>query len=629
MRVLSQNLVKWKFAAGETEECLKNAREVTIPHTWNVEEGTEDYWGKGWYETVISVEEDWLKGSVRLFFRAVYHDAFVYVNGKKAGEHLGSGYTPFEINITEFLVPGENTVTVCASNAFSADMFPIERSFDWANDGGLIRPVELRVSGRQYLGEIQVTSSPVILCEGERQEKGAGIFGIQAGICGQEEAEDLYLSWKISENGQTLEEGSVPCENGMAKAANHILEEIRYWHFDAPELYQVSLSLKKGEELLDQNELNVGFRDFRVKNGCFFLNGERIRVCGTEWMPGSDPAYGMAELKEQLEKMLQCLKNTNCIYTRFHWQQDDWVYDWCDRHGMMIQEEIPFWGPNPTEAGPKQLAIMKKQMTETISVHRNHPSIITWGVGNELSGQNKVTIQYIKDAVAYTHELDPSRTVVYVSNSVFSDPAADGTTKGDILMVNDYIGTWHGDLDQFEEWKKIVYANPGRAMVPSEFGLCEPVWPGGDERRTEIFLEKMKCYRSYEPIAGTINFCLNDYRTQIGEDGEGRFRKRIHGSTDLCGNPKHSYYVIAEECAPLTLELKDGELSLHCREDLPCYTVKGYSLVMKKGEKIERTELPELIPGADWKIKLADKPEKIQILRPDGSLVGKWESKKQ
>lgn len=116
MRVLSQNLVKWKFAAGETEECLKNAREVTIPHTWNVEEGTEDYWGKGWYETVISVEEDWLKGSVRLFFRAVYHDAFVYVNGEKAGEHLGSGYTPFEINITEFLVPGENTVTVCARN---------------------------------------------------------------------------------------------------------------------------------------------------------------------------------------------------------------------------------------------------------------------------------------------------------------------------------------------------------------------------------------------------------------------------------------------------------------------------------------------------------------------------------
>ena len=116
MRVLSQNLVKWKFAAGETEECLKNAREVTIPHTWNVEEGTEDYWGKGWYETVISVEEDWLKGSVRLFFRAVYHDAFVYVNGKKAGEHLDSGYTPCEINITEFLVPGENTVTVCARN---------------------------------------------------------------------------------------------------------------------------------------------------------------------------------------------------------------------------------------------------------------------------------------------------------------------------------------------------------------------------------------------------------------------------------------------------------------------------------------------------------------------------------
>lgn len=42
--------------------------------------------------------------------------------------------------------------------------------------------------------------------------------------------------------------------------------------------------------------------------------------------------------------MLLCLKESNSILTRFHWQQDDWVYDWCDRHGMLVQEEVPFWG---------------------------------------------------------------------------------------------------------------------------------------------------------------------------------------------------------------------------------------------------------------------------------------------
>lgn len=59
-------------------------------------------------------------------------------------------------------------------------------------------------------------------------------------------------------------------------------------------------------------------------------------------MPGSDPAFGAAEPKEQLDKMLTILKESNCVYPRFHWQQDEWVYDWCDRHGMLVQEEVPF-----------------------------------------------------------------------------------------------------------------------------------------------------------------------------------------------------------------------------------------------------------------------------------------------
>ncbi|MEI2992370.1 MAG: hypothetical protein V8T85_12535 [Blautia faecicola] len=129
-----------------------------------------------------------------------------------------------------------------------------------------------------------------------------------------------------------------------------ILDDIEYWHFDAPTLYTVKVSLKKDGELLDQKEKVVGFRDFHIQGRRFFLNGEPVRVCGPSGCRIRS-MYGMAETKEQLEKMLRCLKGTNCVFTRFHWQQDDWVFDWCDRHGMMIQEEVPFWEVNRRKPG--------------------------------------------------------------------------------------------------------------------------------------------------------------------------------------------------------------------------------------------------------------------------------------
>lgn len=164
--------------------------------------------------------------------------------------------------------------------------------------------------------------------------------------------------------------------------------------------------------------------------------------------------------------MLLCLKESNSILTRFHWQQDDWIYDWCDRHGMLVQEEVPFWGCNPPKAGEQQWQIFKQQIGEMVCAHRNHPSMIAWGVGNELDAQCGETIQYIKDAVAYTHRLDPERAADYVSNSIFKNHSLDGSADGDIMMINDYIGTWHGDLDQYGEWDGITLTGLYRGNMP-------------------------------------------------------------------------------------------------------------------------------------------------------------------
>lgn len=624
MAIEKRNLEKWKFALGEEITCLDTGREIQVPHTWNVEEDTEEYRGTGWYVFSFVPEESWRDKRVRVLFHAVYHDAYVCLNGRKIGVHKNSGYTPFVIELTDNLRMGEeNQLAVKVDNSFSEQMLPCGISFDWANDGGLIRPVELLVTGRCFVKNPTITAAPVITLYRERQDEGSAVFGFRAVVDGSA-AEDLSMEWTLYDGcDDSLEfvcAGKECVTDGIARIPGRVLPFVKYWHFDRPDLYTLKITLKAGEELLDTESVVFGFREFRIWGREFYLNGEPVRLTGAEWMPGSNPDYGMAEPEEQLEKMLLCLKESGSVLTRFHWQQDEWVYNWCDRHGMLVQEEVPFWGKSqPPKAGEQQWKIFREQMQEMVTFHRNHPSIIFWGVGNELDGQCEENIQYIKDAVAYTHMLDSDRRVNYVSNTIFKGHALDGTTDGDVMMVNDYIGTWHEGYDQYEEWDAIVRQNPDKPVIPSEFGLCEPAFSGGDERRDAIFREKMACYRNYPNIAGTIYFCLNDYRTHMGEDGKGKWKKRVHGSADLYGQPKPSYYTVQKEYSPLILEVEEKMVKIKCRNDLPSYTVRGYSLKWK-GQKLT---IPDLKPGDIWSFEdtVGVHIDELAVYRPGGERV--------
>ena len=622
----TQVLKDWIFAFGDREKLQSEGRKVEIPHTWNVEEGTEEAVGCGWYQYDFIPSEDWKDKTVQVQFQAVSFDTEVYLNEKKIGEHLHSGYTPFTVDLTEHLVYGKkNHLVVGADNTYSTERLPYMRSFDWCNDGGMIRNAYLIVTGKSYIKKMQVTAAPKILKEGNRQEEGSAVLGIQV-FLGGEVPKNVSLEWELVgdtiQPGECLYSGHASCEGSIATVPQTVLEYVKYWHFDFPVLYTLKLRLRNQEGIIDTMERSIGFREFRVADAKFFLNGEQVRLCGTEWMPGSDPTYGAAEPKEQLEKMLVCLKTSNCVFTRFHWQQDDSVYDWCDRHGMLVQEEVPFWGKEPENAGEQQFAVFKKQAEEMIDAHGTHPSIISWGVGNELNAQKEPTLRYIKNAIAYMKQLDASRAVNYVSNTFLDGASTDGTTYGDILMINEYTGTWMPEGDADTAIQSMIQACPFKPVVPSEFGLCEPAFSGGDARREEIFLEKMHIYRKYPQVAGSIYFCLNDYRTQVGEEGEGKLRRRVHGSTGLSGVPKPSYDAVQRECAPFAAEVRGEMLHLTCRKDLPCYAMKGYfAEITAKDGTVRQVTIPDLLPGMTWSEKM-EKGCEVRIYRPTKDLAG-------
>ena len=105
----------------------------------------------------------------------------------------------------------------------------------------------------------------------------------------------------------------------------------------------------------------------------------------------------------------------------------------------------------------------------------------------------------------------------------------------------------------------------------------------------------------------------------MGEDGEGKLKKRVHGSAGLCGEPKPSYYTVRKEYSPLAVTAKDGSLEVRCKNDLPCYTVKGYVLKVK-GKGIA---IPDLKPGEVWTAEDVGPVQmnEIEVYRPVGDKV--------
>lgn len=619
------------------EHGLASGESVKIPHTWNVQQGLEEFRGTGWYSYNLFVPADWEGKLLRLQFDAVYRDAVVWVNGKRAGEHTHSGYTSFIVEISDLMdCDADNHIVVSVNNENSQTALPLGNSFDWADDGGIIRGVSLIVSGRVAIDYSKLRAVPFF--EDDLSVTTA-TYGLLSGeirlweLSSEADSKSLQLKVTLSN-----EEGAVASQEwklAETEGALHFrdirVDQLKLWHFDHPHLYTVHLAIYVDGVLSDEVSTTVGFREIRSDGSTLLLNREPVRLFGVEWMPGSNPEHGMAETSEQLAEMLHHIKHANCVITRFHWQQDSKLLDWCDRHGLLVQEEIPHW-QTPNEPGDEWLNISLQHAEEMIHRHYNHACIYAWGLGNELNGQSERTNLYFEKLKSRVHELDNTRFINYVSNTVHEDPAQDTTGAGDLIMWNDYIGTWHGDLNRPEVIQSITKGIADKPLVVAEYGLCEPAFEGGDEKRTQILVENTREYRKHPEIAALIYFSLNDYRTQMGEEGEGRLRQRVHGSMNLSGMPKPSYEVLRQLASPVTVsvnsELDSLVITVEVRNDIPCHRVSGYTLELNDAHG-ERTVnvIPELAPGHRHVFSFTEIPQKrwseisLEIIRPTGFSV--------
>ncbi|MBQ9668207.1 MAG: hypothetical protein IJV45_05650 [Prevotella sp.] len=638
---------EWLFIADSADFSTglpSEAVTVSVPHTYNIMDGLEDYAGKAWYEKRIEVPAD-LKGcQLKAEFEAVYHDAFIYVNGKLAGSHAGKGYTPFTVDITKYVKYGqENTLVVGVNNAYSASNFPYMRSFDWANDGGIYRKVNLHVTGSKSIRYAHFTpqlspADSIGTCKvsirlHEPQVKGA-TFGIK--VFDKQTHQPVFQTrTMLRRSRQGTFETTINCGRVLP------------WHFDHPNLYGFEVSVIEGGTVSDTRKGHFGFRNFQIEGNRFVLNGEPVRLPGIETMPGSNPDFGMAEPEGYIQESAAMLKDLNTTITRFHWIQGEDMLNALDSLGILAQEELSWWQQPRGQLTPEQEALAKETIAEMIEAHYNHPCIYAWAVSNEVRDNQAA----VANLGAFIKELDPSRMAESVGNRIYQYLDDDPSLLLDIPTWNEYIGTWHGSGKKIREelpdyFAKISPVLNGRPLFITEYGLCEPAFVGGDRRRTDDMLYHIKEWMRQEFVTGYIYFCLEDYRTQMGEEGLGRHRIRRHGITDNRHHPKPSYYVLRDLMSPVEIDkvqpstaVRDNKtlagvwetkaddrtliVGIAVKNSIPSYTLRGYTLKYVDAKGSPRSiALPTMEPGQRYEIALPEVNDcfKFKICRPDGGV---------
>lgn len=620
--------------------------EVRVPHTWQVDPAFIDYRGVAWYRRTFDAPGEWQDSAVRIEFEAVFHTATIWVNGELVGEHARKGYTAFLLDITHLLRRGSsNTIVVRVDNAFDEHMVPRGHSSDWAHDGGIYRPVQLLITAMTFVERVDVEAVPDL-------SNGDGRLTITAYLRNTSSKSWMgRVSFRIidDETGLTALTGSNTRGFSMKSGGTETrkfeatIPKAKLWHFDHPNLYRLTCSIA-GEQETHQLTVTFGVRKLEVKGSGFYLNGERVRLMGVERMAGSNPEFGMAEPGEWITHDHEDLKHLNCVFTRVHWPQDKRVLDYCDRHGILMQSEIPAWGADTFEgmgAEPDTEILENglEQLREMIARDRNHPSVVVWGLCNEIGGQNPPAYEFAKRMLREAKKLDPNRLCSYASNSLIETPQRDVAGLMDFIEVNEYFGTWYpGTPESLAKHLDDLHATfPGKPLVISEYGYCACTEdrPEGDEKRIETLRSHDAIFRSKEFVAGAIFFCYNDYRTHVGDRGMGVMQQRVHGVVDLLGMQKGSYDALRRESGPvesLTAEkhANSFQLRLKIRQDVPMYALRGYKLrgtLYGQGDipvEYQEIELPEIVAGREithnLSFRQSDTPLRVKfdVVRPTG-----------
>jgi beta-glucuronidase len=602
---------------------------VSVPHSFTADARYQFYMGAAWYRRTFSWQPNASK-KVLLHFDAVFYQCSVWLNGRKVGTHEG-GYTPFYFDISEVLKSGENTLYVAVDNDTSKpgtvpgakDTGMPNAGFPgWVNYGGITRSVYLTTEPSLYIENLKVEATPDLVAQTaivkiKARVKNAGSQAITPKITLQltQNQQVIPLKWTT----KTL--SVQPNQTAILEAEASLKpSEVKLWDIDEPNLYEVQVVANT-----DTAQTHFGIRKVEVKNAQLLLNGQPIKVAGGNRVLDY-PKLGSVEPDWLIDKDLRLMKETGMELHRLtHYTPSEAVYDWADRHGMLIITEAGNWQLTPNQMDTDSIRQkFRSQFKEMVERDWNHPCVIAYSVGNEYLSETPSGQRWTKDMIAYARELDPTRLYTFASyrlNLLPKKPEDEASQYCDFVSTNTYG-------NHLKVLQHIHALYPEKPIFISEYGTRADGKDGeaGQITHLEKFLSEI---RTLPYVVGASWWSFNDYQSRyLGTNPNGL---RPWGLVNFDRSPRALYAFHQQEMSPVKVEkvsFKQGNEGVHrlrlritSRGDFPAYTLKKYILSIDN----QRIVIPELQPAQsielDVVIRGFESTTMLEIHKPTGFVI--------
>ena len=470
MRTVYNFNAKWAFskeAAAVPKEISSKWNFVNLPHSWNAidgQDGGNDYYrGTAYYAKALDKMDLPEADRYYLEINGANSSADVYLNGKNLAHHDG-GYSTWRVDITDAL-ERENLFVIAVDNSANDRVYPQVADFTFY--GGLYRDVNIICVNESHF-DLEYYGGPGI--------------AVTPCVNGKDAKVDVEVYVKNLKDGQKIvytiydkEENALMSAESADTKASFEIKNVHLWNgLKDPYLYCCEAEIVEDGKVLDNVCTRFGCRTFEIDaNRGFILNGEEYPLRGVSrhqdrW------GIGNALLPEHHIEDMDLICEVGCTTIRLaHYQHDQFFYDLCDERGLVIWAEIPYISQHMPTARENTIS----QMKELITQNYNHPSIVVWGLSNEITMKGDSDPDLLENHRILNdlaHEMDKTRltTIAAVSPCPIDSPYIQ---IPDVVSYNHYFGWYGGDTSMNGPWfDKFHATHPNIPIGCSEYG-CEAI----------------------------------------------------------------------------------------------------------------------------------------------------------
>lgn len=404
----------------------------------------------GCYVRTFELDEQWDNKQIFIHFEGVESAYHLWVNGESVGYSQDSKLSS-EFNLTPYLQKGKNTIALRVYRWSDGSWLEDQDGF---NMSGIFRDVWLYPTPNVAIRDFFATSD-------FDDNYNNATFSIDVSVKNYGKVKSLARNLQVSIAGKQLKTTIPPIEAGEEYVLNlkTQLESPLKWTAETPHLYPLLLSLAEGNETKQVTGTEFGFRKLEIAGNRILLNGIPFKQKGVNRVE-HDPVNGHYITGKRLEQELKLMKqnNINAIRTA-HFPFNSEFYVLCNRYGFYVIDEANLEStPSVTPLDFVNDKSWKKAHEERMErmIHRdkNHPSVITWSVGNEAHfGENMAAMHHV------AKKMDSTRPTSYhyQQEPAPYDIIAGGTLKGG-----------KGRYYPLEEWEKLGKANLAKPYVRTE-----------------------------------------------------------------------------------------------------------------------------------------------------------------